>query len=243
MSRVVIGEKDAATRRRLEKLLLAEKHDVESVVDGQALLQKVTTEKPDLVLLDIAMPTLDGVQVIEKLRMGGEHIPVVMITTKKEVDTGVQEALRRGATDYIVKPVGRKDLLARVHRALAGSRSRAQLLVPLRELHDPETGRIDAKKIADFLGVPLAKLAEALEANYPTVYKTPAALALQKGLRPIKRCLELISEVTPNLADTRAWLNNAHPDLGGLTPMEVILRGRAGAIVTLLENALAGIPS
>jgi len=115
--------------------------------------------------------------------------------------------------------------------------------VPHQELHDPKTGRIDAKRVAEFLGISLAKLAEALEANYPTVHKTPAAPGLQKGLRPIKWSIELMSRVTRSPADARAWLNNSHPDLGGRTPMDVILSGRAGALVTLLENALAGIPS
>lgn len=151
------------------------------------------------------------------------------------------------------KPVDKKELIARVHRAL-GARAkergvtrdtgaRTPLGVPLQELHDRETGRIDAKKIADFLGIPLAKLAAPLEVNYQTVYKTPAAPALQQKLRPIKRSLELISGVTRERADARAWLNNAHPDLGGRTPMDIILDGRAGAIVTMLHNAFAGIPS
>jgi len=153
----------------------------------------------------------------------------------------------------ISKPVNKKELIARVQRASAaraevrgmarGTGGRTPLGVTLQELHDRETGRIDAKKTADFLGVPLAKLAETLEVNYQTVYKTPAAPALQKNLRPIKRSLELISGVTRNRADALAWLNNAHPDLGGQTPMDIILGGRAGAIVTMLENAFAGIPS
>ena len=245
MYRVMVAESKAATRKRLEKVLAENRLDVESVADGQAVLEKLETAKPDLVLLDIAIPKLDGIQVIERLRERGENIPIVVMADSRAVPAArIRKALKRGATDYIAKPVDLKELLVRVRRVLAGGRlRRAPFEVALGELHDPETGRIDAKKVVGFLAIPLAQLAQALDANYPTVYKTPAAPSLQKGLRPIKRSIDLISRVTRSPADARAWLNNPHPDLGGRAPMDVILSGRADAIVTLLENALAGIPS
>ncbi len=243
MSKVMIADNEAVTRKRLEKLLSQEGLDVEWAASGRTLMEKLETAMPDLVLLDIGMPALDGMQIIEKLRECGEEIPVVMMADKRAVRTGVPKALDLGAVDYIAKPVNRQELLTRVRRALAGGPARrAAVRIPLAELHDPDTGRIDAKKVAEFLGIPLAPLAEALNANYPTVYKTPAAPGIQKGLRPIKRSIELISRVTRSKTDARAWLNSPHPDLGGRTPMAVILNGRAGAVVTLLENALAGIP-
>lgn len=240
MSKIMIAEREPGTRRSLEKLLRAAHFEVESVADGYAALERLETVEPDVILLDIAMPTLDGKQVIERLRQRRDDIPVVMLAFK---GAAIDEALEQGATDYIQKPVDKKDLVVRVRRALAQRVGPVALEVPLRELHDPATGRIDAKKVAEFLAVPLAQLAEALNANYPTVYKTPAAPNLQEGLRPIKRSMDLISRVTRTPDDARAWLNNPHPDIGGRTPLAVILSGRADAVVTLLENALAGIPS
>jgi len=245
MSRVVIAENEAAARRRLIKLLTGQNLEVESVADAQALLDRVRIVRPDVVLLDIAMPELDGLQVIEQLRRRGDDTPVVVMANEDAGPGTISEALEQGATDYIAKPVEKNELLVRVHRALlVGRRARRVLDVPLSELHDPETGRIDAKKVAEFLAVPLAQLAKALDVNYATVHKTPAAPSLQKGLRPIKRVIELVTELTRSAADARAWLNNPHPDLGRrTTPMDVILKGQANALVTLLENALAGIPS
>lgn len=245
MSRVVIAENKPAARKRLVKLLAEQNFEVESVADAQSLLDKVKLVKPDVVLLDVAMPELDGLQVIEKLRERGDDTPIVMMADEGAGLTAISEALEQGATDYIAKPVEKNELLVRLQRALVASRrARATLDVPLPELHDPETGRIDAKRVAEFLAIPVAKLAKALGANYPTVHKTPAAQGLQKGLRPIKRAIELVSGLTRNPADARAWLNNPHPDLGRRrTPMDVILKGQADALVTLLENALTGIPS
>jgi len=62
-------------------------------------------------------------------------------------------------------------------------------------------------------------------------------------LGPIKRSLALLSRVTRNRREVRVWLNSPHPDLGEKTPLEVMLGGHADAVVTLLENAIAGLPS
>src|SRR5262245_10199814 len=117
------------------------------------------------------------------------------------------------------------------------------LTVPLLELHDAASGRIDAGKIATFLGVGLPQVAAALGASYAAVHKTPAAPGLQKGLGPIKRSLALLSRVTRNKREARAWLNSPHPDLDEKTPLEVMLGGHAAAVVTLIENAIGGLPS
>ena len=123
------------------------------------------------------------------------------------------------------------------------TRTATMIPVPLAELHDPETGRIDASRVAEFLAVALPQVAAAVGASYAAVHKTPDALSLQKGLGPIKRCLALISRATRSRREARAWLNSPHPDLGERTPLEVMLGGQADAVVTLLENAIAGLPS
>jgi Protein of unknown function (DUF2384) len=116
-------------------------------------------------------------------------------------------------------------------------------LITLQELHDPETGRLDASRIAEFLKVPLKQLAGALDKNYSTVHKTPSAPALQPPLRSIKRTLEILEEVFPNRAVVLAWLNSPHVDLGNRTPLDVILLGHPDAVTDMLEAALMGIPS
>jgi FixJ family two-component response regulator len=233
MSTVMLAENEPAARKRLIRVLAAENLDVDSVTDGRAVLERVRTDPPDIVLLDLAMPQVDGAKMIRALRASGSDVPVVVMTARHDVD-GAIEAIKQGAADYIVKPFRENDLLARV--------TTATLDVPLRELHDRSTGRIDARKLAAFLAIPLAQLAEALDALPATVHKSPAAPGLQKGLQPIKRAVDLVSRATRHPADARAWLNNPHPDLDGRTPLDVILDGRADAVATLLENAAAGIP-
>jgi Protein of unknown function (DUF2384) len=117
------------------------------------------------------------------------------------------------------------------------------LAVILEKLHNPRTGRIDASRVAAFLAVPVARIASALHASTAAVHKTPDASSLQPGLAPVKRALELVTQGTRDKGEALAWLNSSHPDLGGDTPLQVLLSGRADAVVTLLENAFAGLPS
>lgn len=126
---------------------------------------------------------------------------------------------------------------------MMATRTERAIPVMLEELHSARTGRINAVSVATFLAVSVPKIAAALGASTQAVHKTPDAPSLQPGLAPLKRALELISEGTRTRREALAWLNSAHPDLGGETPIQVLLRGQADAVVTLLENALAGLPS
>lgn len=121
------------------------------------------------------------------------------------------------------------------------ARTHAMLHVPLVGVHG-DSGRINAAKVAEFVGVTLPQLAAALGASYAAVHKTPDAASLQSGLVPIKHVLALLDRATRNRKEARAWLNSAHPDLDDRTPLEIILAGDADAVVTLLENAIGGQP-
>jgi len=112
----------------------------------------------------------------------------------------------------------------------------------LPELHDGKTGRIDAREVADFMGVPLKQLSEGLGLNYKGVHRNPSASGFQEALRPVKRSLELLHEFFGPVESIRIWLNTPHPDLDGATALETILDGKAFAVNRILENAWNGVP-
>ena len=239
MSKILIADHEAATVKSLTKLFRGEKFEVESAATGKELQEKLAAGKPDLILSALHLPSLNGTRVVELIRGVSGNIPVLMLCSKGVESTAALE----GATDFVMKPFKAEDLLTRVRRALSAAQARRTIKIPQRELHDPESGRIDAQEVANYLGVPLAKMAGALGVKYPALHKTPSAPGLQEKLRPIKESIDLVSRITVSKSDARAWLNNPHPDLGGSTPMEVILEGKAGAVVTMLSNAMEGIPS
>lgn len=123
---------------------------------------------------------------------------------------------------------------------------KAAVLIPvlsLQELHDPETGRLDAARFAEYLKIPLKQLASAVGKDYGAVHKTPTSPALQPALRSIKRSLEILEQVFVDRPAVLAWLNSPHADLGRRTPLEVILQGHSDAVEDMLEAALTGLPS
>lgn len=108
-------------REALEKCLAGEGYRVITAEQGEKGLQAAVDEKPDLVLLDIMMPRLDGFAVCSELRRLGIPVPVLMLTAKGRVEDRVH-GLDAGADDYLVKPFSTEELLARVRALLRRAR-------------------------------------------------------------------------------------------------------------------------
>ena len=119
MSKILVIEDEAAIRRVLVKILSEEnsKYQVEEAEDGLAGIEKVKKEDYDLILCDIKMPTMDGVEVLEAVKKIKPEIPMVMISGHGDLDTAVN-TMRLGAFDYISKPPDLNRLLNTVRNAL-----------------------------------------------------------------------------------------------------------------------------
>lgn len=116
------------------------------------------------------------------------------------------------------------------------------LQVVLPELHDEATGRIDAQKLAVYMGVPLKRLAEGLQLSYKAIHRNPSAETFQPALKPVKRSVEILQDFFHKPETVRVWLNTPHPDLDGQTALEMILANNTNAVLRILENAAAGVP-
>ena len=130
MSRILIIEDELPMRRGLEDCLSAEGYRVFSATDGVNGLQRALAEQPDLILLDIMMPRLDGFAVATELRRLGRATPVLMLTAKGQVGDRVN-GLDAGADDYLVKPFSIEELLARVRALLRRTRKNGQAAMKL----------------------------------------------------------------------------------------------------------------
>ena len=118
---VLVVEDDPTLRLGLTKTLRSAGFKVESAIDGAAGLERALALRPDLVLLDVMMPKMNGFEVCEELRRVDPDVPVLMLTAKGEEHDKVR-GLRLGADDYVVKPFGVAELLARVDAALRRKR-------------------------------------------------------------------------------------------------------------------------
>ena len=117
MARILIAEDESDMAMGLRDNLQFEGYEVIVAGDGEAALTAAKTQSPDLVLLDIMMPKMDGLEVCKRIREAGFTIPILMLTAKsQEID--LVRGLEMGADDYITKPFGVRELLARIKAAL-----------------------------------------------------------------------------------------------------------------------------
>jgi DNA-binding response OmpR family regulator len=114
--RVLVVEDDAEIADVLRRSLRQEGYEVKTSADGVEALDVATGFVPDLVVLDLGLPRLDGVEVCRRLRAEGD-VPILMLTARAETEDRVS-GLDSGADDYLVKPFERKELLARIRALL-----------------------------------------------------------------------------------------------------------------------------
>jgi DNA-binding response OmpR family regulator len=141
---VLVVDDDAAVREML-RLVLDEEYAVLDAANGRTALALVLAQRVDLVLLDILMPDVDGLEILQELKALAPDLPVIMTTAVKTVRTTVA-AMKLGASDYVTKPFHREELLAAMRRALepraSGLRAPARRNRPDREAPRPQTARL-----------------------------------------------------------------------------------------------------
>lgn len=114
---LLLAEDDRGVRESLERALGYEGYTVHTAEHGREALAAVEELQPDLLILDVMMPQLDGLKVARRLRQRGENLPILMLTARAEVGDRV-EGLDAGADDYLVKPFAYDELLARIRALL-----------------------------------------------------------------------------------------------------------------------------
>jgi two-component system, OmpR family, response regulator MprA len=137
-ARVLVVEDDDAISQVLQRSLRMEGYDVRVAADGVAGLDEVQSFLPDLVILDLGLPKLDGIEVAKQLRER-DDVPILVLTARDAVESRV-EGLDAGADDYLVKPFERQELLARLRALLRRRPPRGQATLTVGDLKlNPDT--------------------------------------------------------------------------------------------------------
>ncbi len=117
LSRVLVVDDEESVRQALERALRLEGFAVDVAAGGEPALEAASVTPPDVIVLDVVMPDLSGIEVTRRLRGQGNQVPICILSARDEVADRV-EGLRVGADDYLVKPFALEELVARLHALL-----------------------------------------------------------------------------------------------------------------------------
>ncbi len=115
--RILVVDDDRAVREALRRALALAGHEVDAVPDGETALEHVLASEPDAVVLDVALPGIDGLEVCRRLRRAGSRVPILLLTARDAVADRI-DGLDVGADDYLVKPFDVGELKARLRALL-----------------------------------------------------------------------------------------------------------------------------
>jgi len=118
---VLLVDDDASIRRMLERTLVAEGYEVAAAADGGAALAAVERSMPDVLVVDVGMPGVDGLALTRRLRAKGLGVPILLLTARDALEERVA-GLDAGADDYVVKPFESEELIARLRALLRRNR-------------------------------------------------------------------------------------------------------------------------
>ncbi|WP_318206021.1 response regulator transcription factor [Streptomyces sp. SCL15-4] len=142
---MLLAEDDRAIRHALERALTLEGYEVTAVADGVEALAQAHRNPPDVLVLDVMMPGIDGLQVCRVLRAGGDRTPILMLTALVETADRIA-GLDAGADDYVVKPFDVEEVFARL-RALLRRTSPPPVTNPAPEIPVRETPQVSGRQL------------------------------------------------------------------------------------------------
>src|SRR5215470_12220839 len=131
---ILVVDDEPQITRVLKTTLASQGYGVRSAADGQDALDQLKSWSPDLIITDLRMPRVDGLELCRAVRLGS-HIPIIVLSVKSEEIMKVQ-ALDAGADDYVTKPFSLNELLARVRAALRRATSAETPSAPIMDIGD-----------------------------------------------------------------------------------------------------------
>jgi PAS domain S-box-containing protein len=191
--RVLVVDDEEGPREAI-RMILKPHYQVYLAASGEEVLTSLTRLRPDVIFMDVKMPRIDGVQLLERVKAVDPLVEVVMITAYASLDT-VQRAMRFGAMDYLVKPFAPKELEEAADRAVARRRGRvegsagalAPLIGQMRDLArrgDPLAGPVDGPDLAGLLRAMLREAQRATGAAAASFFGTEPAAVVHAELPP-----------------------------------------------------------
>lgn len=241
--RALVVEPAGALTRRLKAKMRVARTSPERL--GEA-------EEPDVLCVDVRMPRRSGLALLRQVRVDLPRTPVLLLVESGKEARPYMEALGHCPSDFVRigpgEPFDVEEIFFRMSE-LCRVTPLEETFAPLASfehvvprLHDPQSGRLDAARIAEFFALPLAGIARIVGRSLPTLHKTPDAPSLQESLAVFERIAASLIRSKATGITMRSWLGARHPELSDKTPLAVIEEGHAGVVADLLDDTLVGQP-
>lgn len=241
--KALIAAKDEFKEKTRQSLSDDKKWYVLEVENEDELLYGLSSESPDLIIIDIGSVNVRDILENVNLLRGTTKVLFLLEGDKLDTSEIIRNYLKPGLSDYITKPFDSDLLRHRISSLISTKHLKADFhseRIKFPNLHDSTTGRLDAKKIVEELGINLTSLAKILGKNYRTLHKTPHSENIQKELSVYKRIIEVLYDLFENEEDINIWLNSPSVDFGDRSPISIIKEGHAEAVLDLLKNIQEG---
>ncbi len=243
--KALIAAKDESKFKTRESLPGEKEWYILEVDNETDFLSGLNSENPELVVLDTG--SINVQDVFERVNLL-QSATKVLFLLEEEFDNSetIKGYLKPGLSDYITKPFDSELLRHRIASLVSTRNLKSNInfeMVNLPNLHDSKSGRLDAKKIVNELGISLKAFSKVLEKDYRALHKTPHSENIQKDLATYKRIIEILYDLFEKKEDINIWLNSPSVDFGDRTPMSVIKEGHAKAVLNLLKDVQTGSAS
>ena len=162
--KILIAEDETDLARATRMILQFSGYDVEETHNGKEALEKAKEEAYDVIILDIMMPEMDGIEALKEIRKLNINTPVILLTAKAQIEDKV-EGLDSGANDYLTKPFNKEELLARIRAQLRNKEEKIQKYEIGNIIFDKQTSQITSPKASLHLSNKESDLVEFLLKN------------------------------------------------------------------------------
>lgn len=245
MKALIAAEDESKLKTR--KSLSSQKEWYILEVDNEIdFLSGLNSENPELVVLDTGSINVEDL--FERANLLHSATKILFLLENEELDKSeaIKDYLKPGLSDYITKPFDSELLRHRIASLISSNYLKSNInleMVNLPSLHDSKSGRLDAKKIVNELGINLKAFSEVLGKGYRALHKTPHSENIQKDLAIYKRIIEILYDLFEKKEDINIWLNSPNVDFGDRTPISIIKEGHAKAVLNLLKDVQTGSAS
>ena len=143
--KVLLAEDEKQLAKAVKAILNYSNYDVEVAYNGQEAINFVKNSVFDIIIMDIMMPIMDGIEALKEMRNMGVHTPVILLTAKSQIDDKV-DGLDAGANDYLTKPFDKKELLARIRALIRTNNEKKEKFTIGNVTFDKELAEISSSK-------------------------------------------------------------------------------------------------